>query len=335
MAVTLARLRTFVVLAKSRSFDKTAKIVSRGQPAITEQIRTLESALGVPLFHRQTRSVSLTPEGEILFSRVEGILLELDSVVRDLSKVAALEVGEVRVGATPTLACYILPEIIGSFRKMHPGIRITFSDEPAARLEKMVEDRQLDFYFGAKPSSKSSLRFQIVAKDNYAIVAPKDHPLAKTGCTDVRELSAYPILLMRRGTIVRDEIEQFFRKHRLEMKPVEEVSNHFTLGGLVEAGCGITLLPRSAHPVIAHPGTVAIEIPDRTFVRVLGVATRPDYKPAPAADAFLAAMIPLVRKILSGRRSERQHFENKGFPSHTSRRKVARATKHHSPRLQS
>lgn len=300
MTITLARLRTFIVLAETRSFDKTAKIVSRGQPAITEQIRTLENALGVPLFHRQTRSVSLTPEGEILASRVEGILLELDNVLRDFSKVAALEIGEVRVGATPTLACYILPEIIRSFRKKHPGIRIFFSDEPAARLEKMVEDRQVDFYFGAKPSSKSALRFQVVAKDNYVLVVPNDHPLSVMGCTDVRELSAYPMLLMRRGTIVRNEVEQFFAKHRLDIKPVEEVSNHFTLGGLVEAGCGITLLPRSAHPVIAHPGTVAVEIPDRAFVRVLGVATRSDYKPAPAANAFLSIMIPLVRKILQG-----------------------------------
>lgn len=302
MAVTLARLRSFVVLAQTRSFEKTAKMVDRSQPAITEQIRSLEEALSVPLFHRQTRSVSLTSEGEVLFSRVEGILQELDNVIRDFARVAALEIGEVRVGATPTLACYILPEIIGSFRKKYPNIRVSFSDETAARLEKMVEDRQLDFYFGAKPPSKSVLRFQIVAEDKYVIVAPRLHPLSKAGCRDIRELTSYPILLMRRGTIVRDETEQFFKKHGLTINPVEEVSNHFTLGGLVEAGCGITLLPRSAHPVIAHPGTVAIDIPDKTFVRVLGVATRADYKPAPAADAFLSVMVPHVKKILLGKK---------------------------------
>jgi LysR family carnitine catabolism transcriptional activator len=329
MTVTLARLRTFVALAEMRSFDKTAKIVSRGQPAITEQIRTLENALGVPLFHRQTRSVSLTPEGEILAARVTGILLELDNVLRDFSKVAALEIGEVRVGATPTLACYILPEIIRSFRKKHPGIRVMFSDEPAARLEKMVEDRQIDFYFGAKPPSKSALRFQVVAKDNYVLVAPKDHPLSVTGCTDVRELSAYPILLMRRGTIVRDEVEHFFAKHRLNIKPVEEVSNHFTLGGLVEAGCGITLLPRSAHPVIAHPGTVAIEIPDRTFVRVLGVATRSDYKPAPAAEAFLSIMIPLVRKILEAQRIDDDQPKHADREAIAPLKRASRKVRHH------
>jgi DNA-binding transcriptional LysR family regulator len=301
MAVTLSRLRSFVVLAQTKSFDKTAKTVGRSQPAITDQIRTLEEVLGVALFHRQTRSVHLTAEGEVLFHRVQGILRDLDALLVDFAKVTALEVGEVRVGATPTLACYIVPEIIGSFRRKFPGIRIIFSDEPAAQLEAMVESRQLDFYFGPKPSSKSALRFQFVGEDRYVIVVPKGHPLAKRGRAEIRDLDKYPLLLMCRGTYVREEIDRLLKKHHLHANPVSEVSNHFTLGGLVEAGCGITVLPRLAYPVIAHPGTVTVEVPDSDFVRALGVATRRDYKPAPAAEAFLAAMIPLVKSTLRGR----------------------------------
>ena len=139
--------RSFVELAQNKSFDKTAKAVGRSQPAITDQIRTLEETLGVSLFHRQTRSVSLTLEGEALFHRVQGILRDLDDLLLDFAKVAALEVGEVRVGATPTLACYIVPEIIGSFRRKYPGIRIMFSDAPAAQLEADVENRKARFLF--------------------------------------------------------------------------------------------------------------------------------------------------------------------------------------------
>ena len=303
MAITLSRLRTFVTLGETRSFYKTASIVGRSQPAVTEQIRTLEETLGVALFHRQTRAVTLTPEGEILFERLKGVLDSLDTVIEDFAKVATMEVGEVKVGATPTLACYILPEVIGSFRKKHPGVRVVFSDEPAAKLTKLVEERELDFYFGPKPSPQSSLRFRVVAHDSYMIVAPKSHPLSLSGCHNVRDIVAYPLLLMSQETNVREEINRFFKRHRLKVKPVEEVSNHFTLGGLVEAGCGITLLPRSAHPVLAHPGTTMIEIPDPKFVRVLGVAARPDYKPSPAAKAFLATMTPLVKEVLLRQRA--------------------------------
>lgn len=303
MSITLSRLRSFVVLAETKSFERTAATVGRSQPAITEQIRTLEETLGLALFHRQTRSVSLTSEGKIFLQRIKVVLDDLDGIIEDFAKVASLEVGEVKVGATPTLACYIIPEVIGSFRKKHPGVRIVFSDEPAARLEKMVEGRDLDFYFGPKPSARSSLRFRIVSHDDYIIVAPKSHALSKAGCTDVRQIADYPLLLMCSGTNVRDDIDRFFKRHRLRVKPVEEVSNHFTLGGLVEAGCGITLLPRSAHPVIAHPGTTVIDIPDPKFVRLLGVAMRPDYKPAPAAQAFLATMFPLVKDMILQRRS--------------------------------
>lgn len=298
MAVTLSRLRNFVVLAETKSFERTADIVGRSQPAITEQIRTLEEALGVALFHRQTRAVSLTPEGEILLHRVRNILAELDTLIEDFAKVAELEVGEVRVGATPTLACYILPEIIGSFRKKFPGVHVAFIDEPAARLEKLVEEKKIDFYFGPKPSIRSGLKFRVVSKDSYVIVVPKGHPLAVNGCKNVKQLVQYPMLMMSKGTNVREQIDRFLKKHRMNVKPIEEVINHFTLGGLVEAGCEITLLPRSAHPVIAHPGTVTVDIPDREFVRVLGVATRSDYKPSPAAEAFLSSMLPLVKEIL-------------------------------------
>jgi len=298
MSITISRLRTFTVLAATKSFAKTAAIVGRSQPSVTEQIRTLEEAVGVLLFHRQTRSVTVTSEGHLFLERVQNILAELDSLVRDFKKFALLETGEVKVGVTPTLACYILPEVIGTFRKKYPGIRVLCTDEPAARLEKMVEQQDLDFYLGPKPSPQSGLRFRVVAQDPYVIVAPRRHPLVKLGCTDPRELAKYPFLLMRSGTAVRDEIDRFFKRHKLKILPVEEVSNHFTLGGLVEADCGITLLPRSAHPVIAHPGTTIVDIPDPKFIRILGVATRSNYKPGAAAASFLSSMIPLVKRMV-------------------------------------
>jgi DNA-binding transcriptional LysR family regulator len=288
-------------LAETNSFEKTAARVDRTQPAISEQIRTLEDAVGVSLFHRKTRTVALTPEGKRLAERLKPILNDLDAVIEEFSKLSTLEIGEVRVGASPTLACYILPEVIGSFRNEHPGIRVLFTDEPAARLEKMVEARDLDFYFGPKPSRESSLRFRVVANDPYVVIAPRSHPLVRSGYRDVREISKYPVLLMSHGTNVREHVDRFFKKHHLHIDPVEEVANHFTLGGLVEAGCGITLLPRSAHPVISHPGTVAVSVPDPTFVRSLGVATRRDYKPAPAAQHFLSTMTPLVKAIIQHR----------------------------------
>ena len=302
MTVTLSRLRSFVVLAQTKSFAKTAKAVGRSQPAITDQIRTLEEALGVGLFHRRTRSVRAHPRKVKCCSTGSRASCATSMVcLSDFAKITALEAGEVRVGATPTLACYIVPEIIGSFRRKYPGIRIIFSDEPAAQLEAQVENRQLDFYFGPKPSLKSTLRFEFVAKDSYVIVVPKGHDLARRGRAEIRDLAKYPLLLMCRGTYVRDEIDQFLRKHRLHVDPVGEVSNHFTLGGWSKPVAALRSCRGLAYPVIAHPKTVALAVPDRQFARALGVATRRDYTPAPAAEAFLATMIPLVKKLLRNR----------------------------------
>lgn len=296
MAITLNRLRTFVVLAKTGSFHRTSDIVGRSQPAVSAQIRSLEDALGVPLFYRKTRSIELTQEGELMFSRVRNILAELDELLDDFRDVASLETGEVRVGATPTMAVYMLPKIIRSYREKHPGIRIHFTDEPTMALERLVVDRKLDFYFGPEPSVKSGLVFSVVARDEYVVVVPEEHELAKSKKVSLKTLEKQRFLLMRSGTMVRKEIDDFFARCNMRIEPVEEVANHFTLGGLVAAECGITMLPSLALPLVGHPGITTLRISDATLHRTLGIATRSDYRPAPAAKAFMNMMVPLVKK---------------------------------------
>ncbi len=299
MSITLGRLRSFVVLAETGSFSKTGDIVGRSQPAITAQIRTLEETIGVPLFYRRTRSIELTPEGELLYSRLSRLVNELDELLYDFGQLASLEKGDVRVGATPTLAGYMLPEIIRSFREKYPGIRVHFSDEPTVRLERMVEDRELDFYFGPKPSSGSTLEFRVVAKDEYVVIVPKNHRLATSKSITNKQIENEKLLLMRRDTMVRKEVDAFFARQKITTNAVEEVSNHFTLGGLVQAECGISLLPRTALPLIAHPGVTILTIANTSFSRILGIATRTDYLPSPAATAFMQMMKPLVEEFIS------------------------------------
>ena len=299
MPITLGRLRSFVVLAETGSFSKTGDTLGRSQPAVTAQIRTLEETIGVPLFYRRTRSIELTPEGELLYSRLSRLISELDELLYDFGQVAALEKGDVRVGATPTLAGHMLPEIIRSFREKYPGIRVHFSDEPTMRLERMVTDRELDFYFGPKPSPGSTLRFRVVAKDDYVVIVPKNHKLASAKSITKKQIENEKVLLMRRDTIVRKEVDAFFARQKITVKAVEEVSNHFTLGGLVQAECGISLLPRIAVPLVAHPGIAILKIANAKFSRVLGIATRADYVPSPAATAFMAMMEPLVGELIS------------------------------------
>src|SRR5689334_3435710 len=91
MAITLSRLRTFLILAETNNFEKTAAKVGRSQPAVSEQIRTLEDALGVSLFHRKTRSVALTLEGKRLVERIQPVLNDLDAIVDEFSKVSTLQ----------------------------------------------------------------------------------------------------------------------------------------------------------------------------------------------------------------------------------------------------
>jgi DNA-binding transcriptional LysR family regulator len=124
-------------------------------------------------------------------------------------------------------------------------------------------------------------------------------------------LKEHKFVLMKTGTMVRKEIDEFFAARNLRIEPIEEVSNHFTLGGLVAAGCGITMLPYLALLLVGHPGVVIVRVSDATLFRNLGIATRDDYRPAPAAKAFMDMMVPLLRSECGRQRQEISDFPNK------------------------
>lgn len=295
MTITLSRLRSFATLAETGSFRRTSEIIGRSQPALSAQIKSLEDSLGMTLFFRKSRQVSLTPEGEIFLTRISRILSDLDEVIDDFSKMAALEKGEVNVGAAPTLAVYIVPEVIRSFRLSYPKIRVRFSDDNTPRLERMVSEKLLDFYFGPQPPPGSSLLFDVIAEDEYVVVVSDDHELAGNKGVTVKALSKYPWVFMRHGTSVRREVERFLAREKVEVDVVEEVANHFTLGALVAKGFGVSLLPRTAMPLTGHPGITPLPLNGSTLLRTLGVATRPDYVPTPAAKQFMEMVFPLIR----------------------------------------
>lgn len=294
MSVTLTQLRSFLALAEKGSFIAASEAIARSQPAVSTQIRNLETALGVPLVYRNNRQVVLTPEGRSFHARLRRTIGELDAIIEDVERIAALETGLISVGAAPTLAVFILPVAVRSFRTTHPGVHVRFSDENTPELERLVMNGDLDFYFGPRPPVSSPLKFRLVAEDEYVALVTADHPLSRRGSVPVEELAQEPWLLMKSGTSMRREVERFIDRHMLQVSIAEEVANHFTLGGMVAAGCGIAILPRTAVPLALQEGVVALRMEGAQLTRELGIANRADYVPSPAASAFIQTAVPLI-----------------------------------------
>ena len=295
ISATLAQLRCFLALAETGSFQHTADRLGRSQPAVSAQIRNLEDILGFRLLHRTTRKVTLTREGRALLPGLRSTLADLDALLAEAHRLVDLQSGQVRMGAAPTLAVHILPAVVRSFRLRFPGVRVILSDENTPRLEEMVLAGELDMYIGPRPPALSPLLFDPIAEDDYLVLVPGDHPLSGYTTLKVGDLESSDWLMMKEGTSMRRETGRFLERHGLKVRVVEEVANHFTLGGMVAAGCGITILPRTAIALAALPGVSAIPLADARLTRELGIATRADHIHGPAAKALLGIAVPLVR----------------------------------------
>lgn len=295
MNATLAQIRCFLTLAQMGSFQRAADRLGRSQPAVSAQIRNLEELLGLQLFNRTTRKVTLSVEGRALLPGLKSIVADLDRLLEEAHRLVELQSGQVRVGAAPSLAVYILPAVVHTFRTKFPAVRVTVSDENTPRLEEQVLAGELDLYLGPRPPALSTLLFEKVAEDDYVALIPCKHPLSSRSSLRVADLANQKWLLMKEGTSMRRETGRFLEHHRLKVQVVEEVANHFTLGGMVAAGCGITILPSTAIPLAALPGISVIPLADARLTRELGIAIRPDHVHGPAARALLEIAVPLVQ----------------------------------------
>jgi LysR family transcriptional regulator, carnitine catabolism transcriptional activator len=293
----LSKLRTFAAVAAQGSFRKASEELHLSQPALSAHIRDLENTLGIPLFHRTTRSVRLTTEGERFLVRARRALDEIESGVIEMRDEATLHRGRVAVACIPTIACHVLPRVVASFSKTYPGIEIRITDEYAQMLVRRVADREADLGIGPFLDRTEDLDFRSFTRDRFVAVFPQQHPLADKPTVRLKELTRYPLLTLASGTNVRARLEQAFAAQNLSFRPAFEVFNHYTLGGMVEAGLGVTILPSMALSMLSNPLLKTALITKPQITRDLAIIQRRDQAAAPAVKAFLAVLSQHVKTL--------------------------------------
>ncbi len=245
MDVEIRHLEAFVAAARHGSFTRAAKTVGISQPTFTVQIRQLESALGVRLLDRNTRSVHLTPIGRDLFPVLERVLREIDAALVNVKPGSAHSNGSVTVGALPSVSATMLPRIISEFREEHPGIAIHLQDAVGVRIAAMVKAGEVDFGFGSLPAAEPDLEFTPLFKDRMSAIFRRGSPLERCDSVSLAELVSYPLILMSRESSVRAVVDRALAAIGHFTPPAYEASYISTALGMVRAGLGVTILPAS------------------------------------------------------------------------------------------
>jgi DNA-binding transcriptional LysR family regulator len=273
MRVTFSQVRGFVTVASTGSFTQAAQVLHLSQPALTTRIRQLEEALDLRLFDRNTRSVELSDAGRMLLPIFLRLVGDLEGAVLKARERAHRANSIIRLACLPSCAATRLPELIKQFRSQYPESSFVVEDAINSQIRTLVRDGQVDFGIGAYEGEEIDLDFDDLFADHLQAVFSPGHALEALERISVNDLIRFPLILINRGSSIRQAVDQAFAAWGISTAPACEVTYMSTAVALVQAGLGVAILPSSAVE-LRSPGIAVRPVDDIAFVRRLVLVRR-------------------------------------------------------------
>jgi LysR family carnitine catabolism transcriptional activator len=285
----LRRIQTLIFLAETGSFRGAAARLGISQPAVSAHVRALEEQYGVPLVHRTTRQVALTPEGKAFAARALRAFEDLELATRDLHDVSAAQHGQVTVACIPPLMSLLMPRVVEALAAERPSIEVRLRDATSSALHGLVAGGEAELGIGP-PATGSRLKFRRLRRDEFVAVVPRQHALAGRLEVTLAEVIQYPIIANSRPTSARHILDDALQRLHSAVTPRFELTHYDAIGRFVEAGLGVAVLPRTAFDNLATRHLVAIGLRSPRLWRDIGLMWRREYRPSPAATAFISVL---------------------------------------------
>ncbi|MGH8878315.1 MAG: LysR family transcriptional regulator [Stackebrandtia sp.] len=281
----LQQMRYVVAVAEAGSFTHAARRCHVVQSALSHQIARLEHELGARLFHRTSRRVRLTSEGESFLPAARQCLAAADRARAEVAAASGEVRGRLLIGAIRTVTAIDLPEALGRFHKRHPRVSIGLRTAASKELTTQVRNGEIDVAFlGLSPTARpTGVRAHELEREELVAVVAPEHPLAAESSVDLQRLAEETFVDFPAGTAARAQTDDAFADAGLTRRVEFEVSTPELTAGLVRQKLGITMLPIGY--AASLPGLATINISDEPH-RVQHLIWS-KLGPAPAATAFL------------------------------------------------
>ena len=242
------RLQVFHAVAKHLSFTKAAEALFMTQPAVTFQIRQLEEHFNTRLFDRAHGRITLTPAGAMALEYAERILnlsSELDTRLKEMSGQVA---GPLLIGASTTIAEFLLPQVLGEFKSRHPAVVPRLFVANSEAVQGRIVERTLDLGFIEGESHLPSLVTDVCCDDELRVVCAPSHPLARLESVAPKALMEHAYVSREPGSGTREVIDNYLAKAGVSpdsLQVVMELGSPEALKGLVATGLGFTIMSRA------------------------------------------------------------------------------------------
>jgi LysR family hydrogen peroxide-inducible transcriptional activator len=273
------QLEYLVALAEEGSFTKAAERMLVAQPSLSQQIAKLEKEIGQPLFDRLPRGVVPTEAGQRLLEHARRILAELKDAKRRAGELKDAVAGTLAVGAIPTIAPFLLPDIVRRFRQRWPDVELIVVEDVTARLLEATERGDVDVALMSSAHPPAGVLLEKLGSEELLLLAPARHRLARRKTVLWDELRDEPFLVLHEMHCLAGQVERFCRPHGVKPSVVARGAQLATVAEMVAAGLGVSVAP------------AMMRAQDRSGRRVY----RPFAEAAPHRDLCLATALMRYR----------------------------------------
>lgn len=289
---TLRQLRVFAAVARHLSFVRAAEELKITPPAVSMQIKELELEVGLPLFDRTSRQVSLTTVGEYVLAHTRRVLAVMRDAEDQVARFRGLKTGSLDVGMVST-AEYFLPRMLVQFREDFPGLEVRL--QVADNREEMIALMQradIELAIMGRPPNGWPTRAEPFAMHPHVLVTAAAHPFARLKVVHARELAEEGFIVREPGSGTRAILDEYMQAHRIIPRVAMQMSSNEAVKQAVMAGMGVSLMSLHTigleleHHLLAAPETEGLPVMRRWHV-VNNLAKTL----SPAAEAFRYFML--------------------------------------------
>jgi DNA-binding transcriptional LysR family regulator len=298
----LRHLRYFVAVAEELHFRRAAERLHVAQPAVSEQVRKLEAELGVRLFDRNHRSVSLTDAGNAMLDEARRVLVQAEAAQLAARQADGRAIGRLRVGYLPDALPVAVPRLLRRFSAVAPGIRVSLESGTARQLLESVREGRVDVAVTCLPGPVAGLRVVTIAEEGTVAAVPVDHPLANEAQVSLSGLERTALVQLARSVnpAFYDGVLGACRAAGISPALVEIAEPAVEQVMLaVAAGTGVALLPASAESRFATAGVRFLPLAPPAPACEVVLTARPDAGMTCAAFMRLAAQSHAPRRELA------------------------------------
>jgi DNA-binding transcriptional LysR family regulator len=286
-------LECFRIAGRLEHMTRAAEKLRTSQPALSRAIARLEQRLGSRVFERKGRNLALTPKARLLLQVLDRTHDEIDEALNRFFGSREDQLRPVAVGFLRSFEDQIVPQIVGGFRSTNTDVDFTFYQKNSAALEEQLENGDLDLIFTSFPTRRRTLIWKKVAEQEFFVITPQDHRLARRKKVSLRELKKEHFIGLRQGHPVRKLVDEFCSEAGFSPITSAECDDLSTIPGFVAVGFGIAVVPEASN--WSNKITV-LRISGSSTRRHIGMAWKNERALHSAARAFRDYVLAAARQ---------------------------------------